>query len=556
MGEGPGDDPLVRYRALRDFDATPEPAGGASGTGPGGSAGAGGRFVVQRHRARRLHYDLRLEMGGVLVSWAVPKGPSLDPTVKRLAVHVEDHPLDYADFEGVIPKGAYGAGDVIVWDRGTWSPAGEGDPVVAVAEGELHVDLHGEKLAGRFALVRRSRPGDGEAEQWLLVHKHDEAAVEGWDPEDHPRSVLTGRTNAEVAAGAPGTASTGTPTPGSTGAPGPAGAGAGDADPAPAPVPDWAPVTDEELDALDHLGAAGTWEVAGREVKLTNLDKVLFPGRDGGEPVTKRDLVRYHARVGPHLLAYLFDRPVNLQRFPNGVEAEGFWQKAVPKGTPGWVTRWHRADADREAGDAEWYVVVDSIPTLVWLANQGAVELHPWTSSAARPDRPTWAYVDIDPGPAVTFDDVIVLARLYRTALDHLGVAGCPKVTGKRGIQIWIPVSGEVGYDETRDWVEAVSRTVGATVPDLVSWAWRTADRKGLARLDYTQNASNKTLVAPFSARPVPGAPVSVPVTWDEIDDPELTPDRWDLRTACDRLAEVGDPLRPLVGRRQRLPAL
>jgi bifunctional non-homologous end joining protein LigD len=97
---------------------------------------------------------------------------------------------------------------------------------------------------------------------------------------------------------------------------------------------------------------------------------------------------------------------------------------------------------------------------------------------------------------------------------------------------------------------------VGATVPDLVSWAWRTADRKGLARLDYTQNASNKTLVAPFSARPVPGAPVSVPITWDEIDDPELTPGRWDLRSACDRLAEVGDPLRPLVGRRQRLPAL
>lgn len=564
-GDGPGD-PLARYRSMRDFSATPEPSGSHDRTagaaervegaaaGTGADAGAGGRFVVQRHRATRLHYDLRLEMGGVLVSWAVPKGPTLDPSVKRLAVHVEDHPLDYADFEGVIPKDAYGAGDVIVWDRGTWSPVGDGDPVQAVADGEIHVDLAGEKLAGRFVLVRRGRGGGDESEQWLLVHKHDDAAVDGWDPEDHPRSVLSGRTNDEVAAGAEERPAAAARASSPQAASGPA----ADRDDAGSDreVPTWAPVTDDELAALDDLGSGGTWEVAGQEVKLTNLDKALFPGRDGGEPVTKRDLVRYHARIGPHLLPYLHDRPVNLQRFPNGVEEEGFWQKAVPKGTPEWVTRWHRADADREAGDAEWYVVADSIPTLVWLANQGAVELHPWTSSGEHPRRPTWAYVDIDPGPAVTFDDVIVLARLYRTALEHLGVVGAPKVTGKRGIQVWIPVGGEVTFDETRDWVEAVSRTVGATVPDLVSWAWRTSERKGLARLDYTQNASNKTLVAPFSARPAPGAPVSVPITWDEIDDPDLTPDRWDLAGACDRVAEAGDPLRPLIGRHQRLPAL
>ncbi|MFI5889986.1 DNA polymerase ligase N-terminal domain-containing protein [Actinoplanes sp. NPDC051513] len=154
------------------------------------------RFVVQRHRARRLHYDFRLEVDGVLASWAVPKGPTLDPKVRRAAFHVEDHQLDYADFEGVHPAGQYGAGDVIVWDNGTWEPKDTGDPGASLAAGELHFDLYGEKLRGRFVLIR-TRPATDE---WLLLHKRDEYAVDGWDPEDHPRSVLTGRTNDEVKA--------------------------------------------------------------------------------------------------------------------------------------------------------------------------------------------------------------------------------------------------------------------------------------------------------------------------------------------------------------------
>jgi bifunctional non-homologous end joining protein LigD len=137
--------PLADYQAKRDFARTPEPAGDARADGDGG----GPMFVVQRHRARRLHYDLRLEVDGVLASWAVPKGPTLDPGKRHLAVHVEDHPMEYADFEGVIPSGEYGGGDVIVWDRGTWEPSGTDDPAAAIAAGELHFDLQGEKLSGR-----------------------------------------------------------------------------------------------------------------------------------------------------------------------------------------------------------------------------------------------------------------------------------------------------------------------------------------------------------------------------------------------------------------------
>ena len=155
----------------------------------------GRRFVVQRHRATRLHYDLRLEMGGVLVSWAVPKGPTLDPSVRRLAVHVDDHDVAGFAFEGVHEGGS----DKIVWDWGTWTPAaGTGDPVSAVAAGELHADLAGERLHGRFAFIRSNR--GGPKDEWLLIHKHDAHAVEGWDAEQFPTSVKTGRTNDEVVA--------------------------------------------------------------------------------------------------------------------------------------------------------------------------------------------------------------------------------------------------------------------------------------------------------------------------------------------------------------------
>ena len=168
-----GSGPLETYRAKRDFSLTSEPAGAAAEDGTGSR-----RFVVQRHRARRIHYDFRLEVDGVLASWAMPKGPTLDPSVRALAVHVEDHPIEYRAFEGIIPAGQYGGGDVIVWDRGTWVPAQSDDPAQSIAKGELHFDLYGQKLHGRFALVRTRR--QGRQEQWLMIHKHDADAVDGW----------------------------------------------------------------------------------------------------------------------------------------------------------------------------------------------------------------------------------------------------------------------------------------------------------------------------------------------------------------------------------------
>ncbi len=318
-------------------------------------------------------------------------------------------------------------------------------------------------------------------------------------------------------------------------------------------APRFSPPTADELGALGELGAKGTWTFQGRSLSLTNLDKVLFGARDGGAPVTKRDLVRYYATIAPVMGPYLFDRPVNLQRFPDGIDRPGFWHKEAPA-RPDWIGRW-RNDSAAE-GETRWYSVIDSSPALAWMGQYAALELHPWTSSISDADQPTWALIDIDPGPRTTFAEVLVLARLYRTALEHLGLVGRPKVTGQRGVQIWVPIDAGYSFDDTRRFVETVSRAVGGTVGDLVSWSWHTRDRRGRARLDYTQNARNKTLVAPYSPRPAPGAPVSVPLEWHELDDPDLRPDGWTISTVVDRVQRRGDPFEVLLGVKQPLPEL
>lgn len=193
---------LVEYRRKRDFTRTDEPQGGPRKTGRKLA------YVIQKHAASHLHYDLRLELDGVMKSWAVPKGPSLDPSVKRLAMEVEDHPIEYNLFEGTIPKGEYGGGTVMIWDRGSYTYGGsdDGDPVEGLrrgyAKGDFKFVLHGKRLTGSWVLVR-TRRGDPKRAQWLLIKHRDEAAEPESDvTEEYQSSVATGRTMEEIAAGA------------------------------------------------------------------------------------------------------------------------------------------------------------------------------------------------------------------------------------------------------------------------------------------------------------------------------------------------------------------
>jgi bifunctional non-homologous end joining protein LigD len=196
---------LEEYKRKRRFEETPEPP-------PKVETKPGNRFVVQMHDATRLHYDFRLEMEGVLKSWAVPKGPSLDPADKRLAMQVEDHPVSYFDFEGNIPEGNYGAGTVLVWDVGTWQPLSpvavngkyppgtEADAAAMLAKGDLKFRLNGKRLKGDFALIKMKgrRPGS-KGNEWLMIKKHDDHVVEGYEIEGYDESVLSGRSLEEIA---------------------------------------------------------------------------------------------------------------------------------------------------------------------------------------------------------------------------------------------------------------------------------------------------------------------------------------------------------------------
>jgi bifunctional non-homologous end joining protein LigD len=192
---------LAGYRSIRDFAKTPEPAGRVR------RSSRSRIFVVQKHDARRLHYDFRLAVKGALASWAVPKGPSMNPADKRLAVRTEDHPLEYAKFEGVIPAGEYGAGTVMVWDLGTYEPVEDRPPQEQLADGRMQFVLQGEKLRGGFTLVQieRRSANSGQRDYWLLIKTRDEHADPSWDIESSrfDYSVVTGRSLKEIEEGKP-----------------------------------------------------------------------------------------------------------------------------------------------------------------------------------------------------------------------------------------------------------------------------------------------------------------------------------------------------------------
>ncbi len=472
---------LKEYRAKRDFRATPEPRPDA------GRPHRRPIFVVQEHHATRLHYDFRLEADGVLKSWAVTNEPSLDPAVKRLAVRVEDHPLAYAGFAGTIPEGHYGAGDVSIWDHGTYEPADPERPFAeGLAAGRLSFVLHGEKLNGRFALVRM-RGQRGGKENWLLIKSRDDLARPGTaEPKSPARAPARpkGRAKSRV-----------------------------------------------ESDGKPP-----------RRIEITNPDKPIYP--DDG--ITKADVVAYYRKVAKRLLPFLKDRPVTLERLPEGLGPgkPHFWQKHTPASYPGWV---QRIELTTERGEPVAYVLVNDLPTLLFLVNQGTVTFHPWLSRVGDLDRPDFVLFDLDPGTA-SFADAVAVARELRTALKGEGVTAMVKTSGKTGLHVLTPWRHKDGdFDAARAWAAGVAARVAGALPDRATVEVRKAKRGRRVYIDVLQNARGHHAVPPYVLRAVPGAPVSTPLSWRELID-DLDPLRFNLRTVPARLArQKRDPLAALT---------
>ena len=798
--------PLDDYQRKRDFAATPEPSGSRSASSTGDHPLS---FVVHKHAARRLHYDVRLELDGVLLSWAVPKGPSLDPADKRLAVHVEDHPLEYATFEGAIPAGQYGAGAVIVWDRGTWQPLG--DPRADLERGNLKLAFAGEKLRGAFALVRmKPRPGE-RGDNWLLIKERDEYARERGEYDvlaARPESVASGRTVEQVAsagteagqargeAPAPVPAETpfqlatlsaappsgegwlheikydgyrirlaveggaaraltrggedwsarmgalvraaaalpvsaalldgeavvfgkdGTPDFGAlqaalaagrddlvtylsfdllyldgrdlrtepltqrkralhellARAPGgpiryaehiagdgreflaascslalegavskradapyrpgrssewrktkcrerqefvvggytePQGTRAGlgslllgyydpsgdlryagrvggglserelttlaarleplatTDSPFPEPPPaggrsvhwtrpeivvevefaEWTasgllrqPVflgTREDRDPSsvrreDAEGSAASAGPATTRARLTNPGKVLFePGPSGQPALTKAGLAAYYEAVAPAMLAHVAGRPLSLVRCPSGPGGDCFFQKHPDSRS--FPPELRVVEIVERTGPAR-YFAVDDLDGLLALVQLGAVEIHAWNSHLETPDLPDRIVFDLDPGPEVAWSEVVEAARVVRASVAGLGLTGFAKTTGGRGLHVVVPIEPEHDYDTVRRFAHDLVDRLAENRPERFTARMAKAARPGRIFIDYLRNAHGATAVASYSTRARPGAPVSVPVSWEELT-PELDPLGFDTASVPGRLA-------------------
>lgn len=283
-------------------------------------------------------------------------------------------------------------------------------------------------------------------------------------------------------------------------------------------------------------------------VRVSHAEKLLWPA-DG---ITKLDLVRYYERVAPVLLRYAGQRPVTLRPFPNGVDEPGFYLKDAPKGAPAWIETFR--DVAHSTGQAIDFVVLDSAKTLVWLAQMNAVEVHTWLSRVDRPERPDWAVVDLDPTDETPWPRLARAARLVHQRLDALGLRAFAKLSGQSGIHVLVPLARRYEYATVRDFFERLAHHLCDDAPDLLTVDYQTAQRGGRILIDYAQNAYGKTTVAPYSVRPRPGAPVSAPIDWSELDDPDLRPDRWTLRSLPRRLEQQGDLLAPALRLHQRLP--
>ena len=279
-----------------------------------------------------------------------------------------------------------------------------------------------------------------------------------------------------------------------------------------------------------------TCRVDGREIELTNLDRVLFPATG----CTKADLVRLYGDIAPVILPYLVQRPLTMQVFPAGVDAPGFYLRDLPPGAPDWL---HCVPYQPETRPGERCVpLIDGAAGLLWYAERGAIEFHLWPSTVEALDRPDWAVFDLDPGADVAFDRVLEAAILVGDELNRQGLNGLPKTSGGRGLHVFVPIEPAASFSAVRDWVKRVAAVLSEQHPDLVGTAGGRTHLPGLVTVDHAQNSLGRNTAAPYTLRATPNATVSTPLAWDEVRRGALRPADFTLQTLPQRLRDVGDP--------------
>ena len=506
---------LETYWKKRNFSRTREPKGRlVKDVGKH-------RFVIHEHHASVLHFDLRLEIGGVLKSWAVPKGPSMNPGVRRLAVQVEDHPIEYASFSGTIPEGQYGAGRSLIWDEGTYTLLHGEDALKAWKSGKLSFTLHGRKLRGEFSLIRMKGREQKGKPQWLLIKKDDESARPDWQlelEEADPRfkkegSHQKGKTSAR------GKRKVTRATPAKT-------------------ISTAAFLRRRQLEGDVDL------KIGGQTLKVTSLNKVYWPE----EGYTKGDLIKYYLRVGKYIMPYLKNRPAILKRYPNGIKDEGFFQHDVTSAPSLLKTKVLESETGRKVN----YAVYTDLASLIYLVNLGTIAQNPWHSRIDDLDHPDYVVFDLDPHGA-PFDNVLEVALITRDVLAEAGLTGYPKTSGSSGIHIYVPIKRQYRYEQVAEWAEKIAAQVAERNPQIATVERHiTARKQQQVYVDWQQNARGKSAASVYSVRAKPGATVSAPVTWEEIEQGIKLAD-FTIATMPARLKELGDLWKGMLKKRQTL---
>ena len=304
------------------------------------------------------------------------------------------------------------------------------------------------------------------------------------------------------------------------------------------------------------MSASRQVEVDGRELTLTNLDKVLYPKAG----FTKGEVVDYYAKVAPAMIPHLAWRAVTLRRFPEGVDDldAAFFEKRCPKHRPKWV-KTAKVEAGPHAGKID-FCVCDSLPTLVWMAQLAAIELHPSLSLSRAPKRPTVLAFDLDPGAPADVIDCCRIAVRLRDLFDHFGVECFPKTSGSKGLQVYVPLNTQVGYDQTKPFAKAIAQLLEKQTPDQVVSKMKKVERKGKVFVDWSQNHQRKTTIAVYSLRARERPTVSTPIGWDEVDAALESKDPGSLvfeaGDVLERVDRHGDLFAPVLELKQSLPEL
>jgi len=286
-------------------------------------------------------------------------------------------------------------------------------------------------------------------------------------------------------------------------------------------------------------------KIGSKEVKLSNLDKVLWP-QDG---FTKRDLIEYYAQAANWLLPHLKNRPLSLVRFPEGIEAGGFYQKDAPPNTPPWIRI--APIKSKEKGSYINFILCDNVETLVWLANSGVIEINPWLSRYTSLDYPDFAVFDIDPAEGTSWEDVKMVAWMVQELLSKWKLKGFPKVSGGTGIHVYVPVEPKYTYREISLFVRYASSIIKGAYPEKVTLKRKVKQRYGHVYIDYPQNARGQTILSVYSIKALSGAPVSMPILWEELD--RMYPNSWNIKNALKRLKTAGDLFSEVLSSKQNI---